>query len=688
MSSREYEEEFDLPENSAVNEERASSAGSPDDLRILEAVLFASDELMTAAHLKTILPGQPDARKIRSMVEKINVQLQKERHPFEVVEIGGGYQFRTITYYHPWVRQIFKEKAAKKLSIQALECLAIIAYKQPISKAEIEMIRGVVSDGAMKTLLEKRLVTIAGRSDKPGRPLLYGTTQTFLKYFGLNRREDLPRIEEFEVMAREKMEGMSLDDLEQEEIDRKVDAVEENAPAGQPPDQPQEPSSLFEVELTGETSDAVDAMSVEDTQPIAPPRHESAHEEGSKQDLPAESSPEADFVQATDSTDVAPVKIEPDGESVTEMAKPDKETPFSFGDMVVPVDEEPEETAAGQDTAGSGEWEMGFDVDNVAEPLGSVEPEPVPRESAAAGRPETSEDSAEAFDLDAAVEPVVEEETFEAVAPAHTEMTDADRIAETPTVKMDAIRHEGTPPSTESDPESERSTVPPAAEVSGDTGTSVSEEEEDAADFELELPTSPEATAENQPDMETGGSVKTGSGAGKEPEELFELETTVASLAEIEKKAPSAPASPADSGTEEEAFEFEASLLPAAEDEQTVVSASKKNREEESVPLPDPDTALFEISMDIVEKESSSAVQPDTDDEAVFDRAPDSTTAEPEPEEKTATQENASEKEKGPEKKGEKTGTASAETGKPDSTAAAKYASKKKRAAKGRKSSK
>ncbi|NLL14243.1 MAG: SMC-Scp complex subunit ScpB [Fibrobacter sp.] len=195
-------------------QEQASTGDfTADSLRILEALLFASDELLSAARIKAILPDNPDARKIRKMVDKINVQLQKERHPFEIVEIGGGYQFRTVAYYHPWVRQIFKEKAAKKLSIQALECLAIIAYKQPVSKAEIEAIRGVVSDGAMKTLLEKKLVTISGRSDKPGKPLQYSTTHEFLKYFGLNKIEDLPRIEEFEAIAREKIDDLSFEEL-------------------------------------------------------------------------------------------------------------------------------------------------------------------------------------------------------------------------------------------------------------------------------------------------------------------------------------------------------------------------------------------------------------------------------------------------------------------------------------------
>lgn len=243
MSRKESEALFD--EHDSASTENSSDSNKPEDLRILEAVLFASDELMTAARIKAILPGQPDARKIRSMVDKINVQLQKERHPFEIVEIGGGYQFRTITFYHTWVRQIFKEKAVKKLSIQALECLAIIAYKQPISKAEIEAIRGVVSDGAMKTLLEKRLVTISGRSDKPGRPLLYATTTVFLTYFGLNKIEDLPRIEEFEALAREKMDDLSIEELAAPDA-----TLDEEASYAEAAARENDESSLFEVAVT------------------------------------------------------------------------------------------------------------------------------------------------------------------------------------------------------------------------------------------------------------------------------------------------------------------------------------------------------------------------------------------------------------------------------------------------------
>lgn len=265
-------ENDDVMEIERELEEQANQGEvAADTLRILEALLFASDELLPAARIKAILPDNPDARQIRKMVDKINVQLQKERHPFEIVEIGGGYQFRTVAYFHPWVRQIFKEKAAKKLSMQALECLAVIAYKQPVSKAEIEAVRGVVSDGAMKTLLEKKLVTISGRSDKPGKPLQYSTTHEFLRYFGLNKIEDLPRIEEFEAIAREKIEDLSFEELTGENTDAAIDDPENLQIESEPQetqsvssDSP-EPTAVFEINNTQEMTDAEKSVN-EDTQ--------------------------------------------------------------------------------------------------------------------------------------------------------------------------------------------------------------------------------------------------------------------------------------------------------------------------------------------------------------------------------------------------------------------------------------
>ncbi len=216
-STRKNHNGHTAPQNSVQNEtitpEEEEFQGA-ELLRVLEAVLFASDEIMSSTKLKSILPGEPDGRQIRKLVEKLNTELQNQRHPFEIVEVAGGYQFRTVSYYSPWVRQLFKEKTSRRLSIQALECLAIIAYQQPLTKAEIEAVRGVVSDGAIRTLLERHLITIAGRSDKPGRPLLYSTTKEFLSYFGLRSIKDLPTIDDFEQVAKEKM-GDLANELEQ-----------------------------------------------------------------------------------------------------------------------------------------------------------------------------------------------------------------------------------------------------------------------------------------------------------------------------------------------------------------------------------------------------------------------------------------------------------------------------------------
>lgn len=274
-------------ESQLDDQSKQSSSGdiAADSLRILEALLFASDELLSTARIKAILPENPDARKIRKMVDKINAQLQKERHPFEIVEIGGGYQFRTVAYFHPWVRQIFKEKAAKKLSIQALECLAIIAYKQPVSKAEIEAVRGVVSDGAMKTLLEKKLITISGRSDKPGKPLQYSTTNEFLKYFGLNKIEDLPRIEEFEAIAREKIEDLSFEELSDNKgSETDIDSENQKPETGEQDIQSENSQTPDESTVALETDDAEKKTDSELVEKQNPPNEDQPEQQSEKED--------------------------------------------------------------------------------------------------------------------------------------------------------------------------------------------------------------------------------------------------------------------------------------------------------------------------------------------------------------------------------------------------------------------
>jgi segregation and condensation protein B len=134
---------------------------------------------------------------VESCIEGIHEKYQSEFYPFEVKESGGGWQFLTKKDFHKTVAQLNGEKFLKRLSTAAMETLAIIAYKQPITKGEIESIRGVNSDYSIQKLLEKELIVITGRSENlPGKPLVYATSRNFMDYFGINSSEDLPKIKE------------------------------------------------------------------------------------------------------------------------------------------------------------------------------------------------------------------------------------------------------------------------------------------------------------------------------------------------------------------------------------------------------------------------------------------------------------------------------------------------------------
>jgi len=131
---------------------------------------------------------------------------QSDIYPFEVKAVAEGYQFFTKRAFYPYVKQATLQKNKKRLSKSALETLAIIAYKQPITKAEAEFIRGVSCDYAIQKLLERKLVSITGRSDAPGRPLLYATSPFFMQYFGIKDVSDLPKLKEFEELAEDHLE--------------------------------------------------------------------------------------------------------------------------------------------------------------------------------------------------------------------------------------------------------------------------------------------------------------------------------------------------------------------------------------------------------------------------------------------------------------------------------------------------
>ena len=134
---------------------------------------------------------------VESCIEGIHEKYQSEFYPFEVNESGGGWQFLTKKDFHKTIAQLNGDKFLKRLSTAAMETLAIIAYKQPITKGEIESIRGVNSDYSIQKLLEKELIVITGRSEHlPGKPLVYATSRNFMDYFGINSAEDLPKIKE------------------------------------------------------------------------------------------------------------------------------------------------------------------------------------------------------------------------------------------------------------------------------------------------------------------------------------------------------------------------------------------------------------------------------------------------------------------------------------------------------------
>jgi segregation and condensation protein B len=202
--------------------------GRPTVPQILEALFFASDEPLTLRQVIDIFEllegagptGRLTPERILSGIDELNQVYDEAGRAFRIVHVAGGYQFATRPEYSAWLGAMVREKAKRKLSIAALETLAVIAYKQPVTKPEIEAIRGVNADYVLRTLLERSLVTIVGRAATPGRPLLYGTTRDFLKYFGLNDLADLPKpreIDELMAEAEYEVEKRMLKELEEKQ---------------------------------------------------------------------------------------------------------------------------------------------------------------------------------------------------------------------------------------------------------------------------------------------------------------------------------------------------------------------------------------------------------------------------------------------------------------------------------------
>lgn len=166
----------------------------------IEALIFSSDRPVAVSELIEVLSKLSDSFIQSAEVEKILADLQKKyskpEYAFELTQTGGGYQFLTKSAYHDTIALHLAQKSRHRLSTAALETLAVIAYKQPVTKGEIEKVRGVNCDYTIQRLLEKELIVIKGRDEGPGRPILYETSGSFMDYFGINSVEDLPKLKD------------------------------------------------------------------------------------------------------------------------------------------------------------------------------------------------------------------------------------------------------------------------------------------------------------------------------------------------------------------------------------------------------------------------------------------------------------------------------------------------------------
>jgi len=232
---------------------------------IIEALLFASDESLSISQIIDILKSSDDAGpklrlredEVLAIVRELNADYVKAGRSFRIIQVAGGFQFATMPDFAEWLGRLIKEKAKRKLTQAVIETLSVIAYKQPITKPEVEAIRGVNADYAIQKLLERGLVTIIGRAATAGRPLLYGTTSDFLKHFGLNDLSELPKPREIEEimadqgfeMEKELLKRMGKTDEEIEEQlgktmvseDGELREIPPEPPSAEPPASPDDP---------------------------------------------------------------------------------------------------------------------------------------------------------------------------------------------------------------------------------------------------------------------------------------------------------------------------------------------------------------------------------------------------------------------------------------------------------------
>ncbi|HJR76792.1 MAG TPA: SMC-Scp complex subunit ScpB [Nitrospiraceae bacterium] len=193
---------------------------------ILEALLFMAADPLPMNRIVTLV-GAVSKQHVQEALMRLKDEYAREGRGLDLVEIAGGYRLVTKPDYAPWIKRLEKIKAPAKLSRSALESLAIIAYKQPIVRAEIEQIRGVETSGVLRTLLERKLVRIVGRKEEPGRPILYGTTKFFLEHFGLRDLSQLPPLRELKELGESEQVLLPMEEGQSLEEDRPFSEIQD-----------------------------------------------------------------------------------------------------------------------------------------------------------------------------------------------------------------------------------------------------------------------------------------------------------------------------------------------------------------------------------------------------------------------------------------------------------------------------
>lgn len=224
---------------------------------ILEALLFVTPDPIPVTRFLALL-GAVTKQEVDQALASLSHDYEQEGRGLQLAEVAGGYRIVTKAEFAPWLKRLEKVKAPSKLSRSALESLAIIAYKQPIVRGEVEQIRGVETSGVIRTLLERKLVRIVGRKEEPGRPIMYGTTKVFLEHFGLRDLSQLPPLREFKELGESEQAMLPIDESEAvgpEALSPAADTVfEDNVEASN--------GSVELIELNG-SSEALPEPSVE-----------------------------------------------------------------------------------------------------------------------------------------------------------------------------------------------------------------------------------------------------------------------------------------------------------------------------------------------------------------------------------------------------------------------------------------